>query len=379
MFPLLYSLLFASTAAPSSVSLTEHYGVPRSTLLSALTQIATPLESYDAVQVSKNLSKAYTFHAYFKPRPAFALWKNITRQYPLYIHWSDTQVAHAAEAYYEQAAAHFADGAFAQCKKMALQAVRRFPLHTPTTRTHAPKIIALFTRARAELAKKPCTTLTVQSPVEGTLLIDGHPPQPFHHALQTCLPEGDYVLWLRTAEHVSFPQAITLTHTPLTLRMYPETDARIETTPSDLVLHCTHTCEEDLNNITQRTGLTPRPSPPPAVLATPVHVLAAAPKTTQATHPFLLWMPGGLAQHAQKRPLAGWLWTTSTAGLAAWHISAWVRHTHNQQEHTRYERNISAGLVYSALLLAPLEAWLYQRFFSPPTQPETQAPQAPSW
>ena len=75
------------------------------------------------------------------------------------------------------------------------------------------------------------------------------------------------------------------------------------------------------------------------------------------------YAPLGLGQLVQGRPAAGVAWMAAQAGLLAWHVTALMKYRdlkaqedYNSTSDARDEQNLSAGMVYGAMILGVLEA-----------------------
>ncbi len=364
-----------SLVATEHVSLPAYYSVSYRTFNEAFLQDSQASLTWPKEAIADLLYKADVLHAQYHTSKAIPLWNRVFQTYQHAALPSEEVLVQAAHAHYAYAAALWTEQQYKKAFEAAQNAVRLFPQYFPNTHTYPPKTLAFFNKAKHALKHSPCTNLTFHTSQHGHVTIDGHLPQPVTDTVTVCLPSGVYKAAIKTSTGVSFSKTVVLKTQPQHVFFHPDTDARVQIQSTDVLLACSDTCQEDLNRISERTHLTP-PTP-----YAPVVARLAAPVATTPTQPnkaHLLW-PGGIAQFTQGRVVSGWAWASATAGITAWHVSALIRHAHNHKEHTRYERNISAGLVYTTLLLAPLEAWLHHRFFTHTTQHETPAAQDPSF
>jgi hypothetical protein len=347
-----------------------------------LTGIPTP-RLVDVQGLRQMLDDAAEHEARFDSAGASALRDEVLRAFDLSIRPSAELRVLAARAAFDQVAALVGAGRLVEARERASSAVRRFGNLALDPTRYPPAAASFVAAVRHAHAKLPHGRLRVETDVPSTLVLDGEESDTVATLHERDLSVGAYRLWL-CAENgaTSLPHALVVGEGETQMRVALELESRLTLTPT-FAIDCRTSCPADLRALGARLGA-PRilgVSPPgqtgPAGLWVDVATgrsteweadVGWAPATamTRAARPaFSTWslVPLGGGQFAQRRPAFGGTYLAVELGLGAWHVIAWQRHAESVRRHDfdrepdlRFQRNLSAGLFYGALVAGIIEA-----------------------
>lgn len=250
-----------------------------------------------------------------------------------------------------------------------------FPSHAPDALRFSPVLLERFAQARSTAAAAPHGQLEIHTPLSGFIWIEGY-RLPVEASVSVRVPKGSYRVWVERAGDMSWPHRVDIeTGATQTITIDPRLDACTAVEPA-IRLTCPGYWLAHLESLRQRAQATrvvgiaaPTATRPARLIILPLPApQAPGPMLTMAVaRPavFSPWslVPVGIGQFAQQRTTAGGIYLGAEASLAAWHATTLYLHQRALAENNqarepglRAQRNVSAALLYSALIAGVIDA-----------------------
>lgn len=287
-----------------------------------------------------------------------------------------------ARAAHDLMAGWLVEGEQGKAKRAARYALAHFNSYSLEPGRYSPVVRAFFQKQRGAFRAEAGVELTVTVQRPGVLYIDGDRIGDIQQEWVGLRVAGSYRVWVLGADGWSLPYPVVLESSRRTLRLKNRVEHCWTLTPS-----VRWSCEESYRDagrvLLERLGATHLtlvrmtgegtihrrdlsaageseegffPLEPGGVELFPQEAVAASRDPMR-------YAPLGLGQLVQGRPAAGVAWMAAQAGLLAWHVTALMKYRdlkaqedYNSISDARDEQNLSAGMVYGAMILGVLEA-----------------------
>jgi hypothetical protein len=300
-----------------------------------------------------------------------------------------------ARAAHDLMAGWLVEGEQRKAQVAARYALAHFNSYSLEPGRYSPSVRAFFEQERGAFSAEATVELTVTVQRPGVLYIDGDRIGDIQQEWVGRRAAGSYRVWVLGSDGWSLPYPVVLESSPVTLRLKNRVEHCWRVAPS-VGWSCQESYRDAGRELLERLGAThltlvritgegtvhrrdlsaSGESEERFLPLAPVGVKLFPQEAVAASGAPMRYAPLGLGQLVQGRSAAGMAWMAAQAGLLAWHVSALMKYrdlksqgAYNSTEDARYEQNLSAGMVVSAMALGVLEAIV--------SEPEGQAESAP--
>ncbi len=281
----------------------------------------------------------------------------------------------AATALQDRAASFLAEGEAAKAQQDLVDALRRFPDVPLDTRRHPPQMLEAFKRAYATVQKLPRRSLTVATTRPGVVRLDGRILGATDGSQTFDVPAGRYKIWISDVSQTSLAHPIDVT-SATSIKIDFALEGLLSWEPV-LTARCAPGCTNVLQALAQQTGAqrvigvreqqtiglelivvtaeggsTVEPVHRPIAYAS----TSAAPADVRRGLSPWSFVPAGVGQFVQRRPLVGSIFATATAGAVAWHVIAVQSRHQGHEDDSRTQQNLSAGVLIGVAVAGVIEA-----------------------
>ena len=336
--------------------------------------------------IAQLLRDADEHEGHFDTAMATELRLNALKSFHLTPRPSNEMRSLVARITHDLAAGWLIEGDLARARSFAASSLKHFGSHGVDSRRHSPRVIDFFSSERLKLKPESGAVLRLRVQRPGTLYIDGDRVAEVETAWSGTLMEGEYRIWVKGGLGWSLPYPVVMEEAEQELLISNEYDHCWELVPKirfvcgteeldagfallgrlgidqlnlveirgagEIEVHQLKSGEERESSVRPFYGIT-ESGGVRATLAVPVF----EPKR---------YLPLGVGQFIQGRPLMGLLFLGLDAALIAWNIGSALhfndlesRHQYNDTAEARNWQNASAALAYTGLLSGVLEAFLF--------------------